>query len=186
MSAAWGRQGVKKAPSSCVRSIWDEPSKTKAFTYTAHRVWNTPRYHFVCCTGQPLPAYIHTQPRNVGKTAMHYWKAGSAPLFTQAARRGERFAPDCCPCIRWAALWERVLQRIMSCSSHLPNDCPYFSAEFTNCQYPWNKFGGYTNSGKRSAIILGDFCSCVKRRKLYTSTNEKSSRQGLDFHTLMC
>ena len=138
MSAAWGRQGVKKAPSSCVRSIWDEPSKTKAFTYTAHRVWNTPRYHFVCCTGQPLPAYIHTQPRNVGKTAMHYWKAGSAPLFTQAARRGERFAPDCCPCIRWVALWERVLQRIMSCSSHLPNDCPYFSAGFTNCQYPWN------------------------------------------------
>ena len=103
---------------------------------------------------QPLPAYIHTQPRNVGKTAMHYWKAGSAPLFTQAARRGEHFAPDCCPCIRWAALWERVLQRIMSCSSHLPNDCPYFSAEFTNCQYHWHKFGGYTNSGKRSAIIF--------------------------------
>ena len=154
MSAAWGRQDVKKAPSSCVRSIWDEPSKTKAFTYTAHRVWNTPRYHFVCCTGQPLPAYIHTQPRNVGKTAMHYWKAGSAPLFTQAARRGERFAPDCCPCIRWAALWERVLQRIMSCSSHLPNDCPYFSAEFTNCQYLWHKFGGCTNSEKRSAIIF--------------------------------
>ena len=103
---------------------------------------------------QPLPAYIHTQPRNVGKTAMHYWKAGSAPLFTQAARRGERFAPDCRPCIRWAALWERVLQRIMSCSSHLPNDCPYFSAEFTNCQYLWRKFGGYTNSGKCSAIIF--------------------------------
>ena len=97
---------------------------------------------------------VHTQPRNVGKTAMHYWKAGSAPLFTQAARRGERFAPDCRLCIRWAALWERVLQRIMSCSSHLPNDCPYFSAEFTNCQYPWNKFGGYTNSEKRSAIIF--------------------------------
>ena len=103
---------------------------------------------------QPLPAYIHTQPRNVGKTAMHYWKAGSAPLFTQAARRGERFAPDYRLCIRWAALWERVLQRIMSCSSHLPNDCPYFSAEFTNCQYLWHKFGGCTNSEKRSAIIF--------------------------------
>ena len=34
--------------------------------------------------------------------------------------------------------------------------------------------------------FLGDFCSCVKRKKLYTSTNEKSSRSGLDFHTLMC
>ena len=34
--------------------------------------------------------------------------------------------------------------------------------------------------------FLGDFCSCVKRKKLYTSTNEKSSRPGLDFHTLMC
>ena len=34
--------------------------------------------------------------------------------------------------------------------------------------------------------FLDDFCSCVKRRKLYTQTDEKSSRQGLDFHTLMC
>ena len=81
-------------------------------------------------------------------------RRGQAPLFTQAARRGERFAPDCRPCIRWAALWERVLQRIMSCSSHLPNDCPYFSAEFTDCQYLWHKFGGCTNSGKCSAIIF--------------------------------
>lgn len=79
---------------------------------------------------------------------------GVGVRFTQAARRGERFAPDYRRCIRWAALWERVLQRIMSCSSHLPNDCPYFSAEFTNCQYPWNKFGGCTNSEKRSAIIF--------------------------------
>ena len=149
-----GAAGCKKGPVFLRSFRLGRTIETKAFTYTAHRVWNTPRYHFVCCTGQPLPAYIHTQPRNVGKTAMHYWKAGSAPLFTQAARRGERFAPDCCPCIRWAALWERVLQRIMSCSSHLPNDCPYFSAEFTNCQYHWNKFGGYTNSGKCSAIIF--------------------------------
>ena len=79
---------------------------------------------------------------------------GVGVRFTQAARRGERFAPDYRRCIRWAALWERVLQRIMSCSSHLPNDCPYFSAEFTNCQYLWHKFGGCTNSEKRSAKIF--------------------------------
>ena len=154
MSAAWGRQGVKKGPVllrsfHLGRTIEDEGLHihcTSCMEYSAVPLRLLHR--------QPLPAYIHTQPRNVGKTAMHYWKAGSAPLFTQAARRGERFAPDCCPCIRWAALWERVLQRIMSCSSHLPNDCPYFSAEFTNCQYLWHKFGGYTNSGKRSAIIF--------------------------------
>ena len=186
MSAAWGRQGVKKAPSSCVRSIWDEPSKTKAFPYTAHRVWNTPRYHFVCCTGQPLPAYIHTQPRNVGKTAMHYWKAGSAPLFTQAARRGERFAPDCCPCIRWAALWERVLQE----SYPVHRICRMIVRILVRDSQIVNILGTSSEDTliQESVLqeFLDDFCSCVKRRKLYTSTNEKSSRQGLDFHTLMC
>ena len=188
MSAAWAllrRQGVKKAPSSRVRSIWDEPSKTKAFTYTAHCVWNTPRYHFVCCTGSRSQRTYIRSPVTWAKRP-YITADGVGVRFTQAARRGERFAPDYRRCIRWAALWERVLQRIMSCSSHLPNDCPYFSAEFTNCQYLWHKFGGCTNSEKRSAKFLGDFCSCVKRKKLYTSTNEKSSRSGLDFHTLMC
>ena len=181
-----GRQGVKKAPSSCVRSIWDEPPKTKAFPYTAHRVWNTPRYHFVCCTGQPLPAYIHTQPRNVGKTAMHYWKAGSASgshrllagenalLLTAALASDGRLSgrgccKESCPVHRICRMIVRILVR----DSQIVNIFGASSEDTLIQESVLQEF-------------LGDFCSCVKRRKLYTSTNEKSSRQGLDFHTLMC
>ena len=72
---------------------------------------------------------------------------------------------------------------IMSCSSHLPNDCSYFRAEFIICQYISGKFGGCANSAKR---ILGDFYSYVKRAKLNSAFPEESSRRMLDFHTLKC
>ena len=33
------------------------------------------------------------------------------------------------------------VQRVMSCSLHLPNDCVYFSPVFINCQYILSKLG---------------------------------------------
>ena len=63
----------------------------------AHHVWKyAPRYHFVCCLAAALrhTGYAGVLPDNVGETAVHYSERVKAP-FTQAARRGELFAPDC-------------------------------------------------------------------------------------------
>ena len=188
MSAAWAllrRQGVKKAPSSRVRSIWDEPSKTKAFTYTAHRVWNTPRYHFVCCTGSHSQRTYIRSP--VTWTKRPYITAdGVSVRFTQAARRGERFAPD----YRFAS--DGRLSGRGCCKESCPvhRICRMIVRILVRNSQIVNIFGTSSEDAliQKSVLqkFLGDFCSCVKRRKLYTNTNEKSSRQGLDFHTLMC
>lgn len=189
MSAAWAllrRQGVKKAPSSRVRSIWDEPSKTKAFTYTAHCVWNTPRYHFVCCTGSHSQrTYIRSpvtwakRPCITGRRGQrlcsHRLLAGeNALLLTTALASDGRLSgrgccKESCPVHRICRMIVRILVR----NSQIVNIFGTSSEDALIQKSVPQKF-------------LGDFCSCVKRRKLYTSTNEKSSRQGLDFHTLMC
>ena len=188
MSAAWAllrRQSVKKAPSSRVRSIWDEPSKTKAFTYTAHCVWNTPRYHFVCCTGSHSQRTYIRSPVTWAKRP-YITVDGVGVRFTQAARRGERFAPDYRLCIRWAALWRGCCKE--SCPVH--RICRMIVRILVRNSQIVNIFGTSSEDAliQKSVLqkFLGDFCSCVKRKKLYTSTNEKSSRSGLDFHTLMC
>ena len=135
---------------------------------------------------QPLPAYIHTQPRNVGKTAIHYCGRGqrlcshrllageNALLLTTAFASDGRLSgrgccKESCPVHRICRMIVRILVR----NSQIVNIFGTSSEDALIQKSVLQKF-------------LGDFCSCVKRKKLYTSTNEKSSRPGLDFHTLMC
>ena len=79
-------------------------------------------------------------------------------------------------CIKPTALWERVLQRIMSCSLHLLNDCNYFSPIFIICQYIFSKLGRTAISDVKKRKALGDFVS------IHKAEGEKT----LDFHTLKC
>ena len=134
---------------------------------------------------QPLPAYIRSpvtwakRPCITGRRGQrlcsHRLLAGeNALLLTTAVASDGRLSgrgccKESCPVHRICRMIVRILVR----NSQIVNIFGTSSEDALIQKSVLQKF-------------LGDFCSCVKRKKLYTSTNEKSSRSGLDFHTLMC
>ena len=129
---------------------------------------------------QPLPAYIHTQPRNVGKTAIHYCGRGRRPvhrllagenallLTTAFASDGRLSGRGCCkescPVHRICRMIVRILVR----NSQIVNVFGTSSEDALIQKSVLQKF-------------LGDFCSCVKRKNYTRSRMKRVHAQGLTF-----
>ena len=176
MSAAWVRQGVKKGPVlpgsfHLGRTIEDEGLHihcTLCMEYSAVplRLLHSP------VTWAKRPCITE---RRGQRLCSHRLLAGENALLLTAALAsdgrlsGRGCCKESCPVHRICRMIVRILVR----NSQIVNIFGTSSEDALIQKSVLQKF-------------LGDFCSCVKRKKLYTSTNEKSSRSGLDFHTLMC